>query len=216
MITGMVHDAALLVPGPGTTNSPYPEGAIMDNPAETVPIESAKAQVRLGIRRLALLHLAFSETLMEELGREVGRKLIVKAIRNFGTKIGVATREAALRRGDALTPENRSGGKNDYPSLGTHDRSEQLVVDGEQRMRAYGCELEKVWKEYGREDLGRLYCIVDLAQSMAYNPEQKFVHTKAEPDHDSCCEFVYRPTTPEERDAFARGVAWEDMDFGNH
>jgi len=38
---------------------------------------------------------------------------------------------------------------------------------------------------------------------MAFNPELKFVHTKALPDGDPYCELVIRPTTEGDRKTFA-------------
>ena len=58
--------------------------------------------------------------------------------------------------------------------------------------------MAKVFKEYQREDLGQLYCLVDPAQLMAYNPAIKWVHRKNELKGDDCCELVVRETT--ERD----------------
>ena len=69
--------------------------------------------------------------------------------------------------------------------------------------RAYGCAMAKVWKEYGEETLGRLYCYVDPAKYMAYNPNYKLAHTHALPDGDSYCEFCIKKTTPQERRAFS-------------
>lgn len=181
----------------------------------SVSLEQARSEVGKAIRRLALLHLAFSETLVKELGDEQGKRLIVKAMRNFGQKIGGAAREAALARGDALTAAAYRGGRNEYPSLGTHVGVEPVVVNGEPRTRAYGCLLEKVWKEYGGEELGRLYCLVDVSQFMAYNPELKHVHIKAEPDGDPYCELAIRKTTEQERADFDSDADWSYIDFGN-
>ncbi|GAI30170.1 unnamed protein product, partial [marine sediment metagenome] len=53
-----------------------------------------------------------------------------------------------------------------------------------------------------KDDLGRIYCYVDPASTMAYNPEFKIVHTKAVPDGDEFCELALRPTTEKERQDF--------------
>ena len=57
-------------------------------------------------------------------------------------------------------------------------------------------------KEYGEEKLGRLYCYVDPAKYMAFNPGFKMIHLKALPDGDGCCEFVVKPTSAKEREDF--------------
>jgi hypothetical protein len=180
---------------------------------ETISVEKARSEVVLAVRRLALLHLAFCQTLVENLGDERGRTLIVKAIRRYGEWNGTEARKAAVERGAPLTPENYFGGKNDFPSIGMHDRTEYVTVDGERRARGYGCTLAKVWREYGDSALGRLYCLVDPAQVMTYNPEIKFVHTKAVPDGDVYCELAFRATTQEEKDAWIQDDGWEQMDL---
>ena len=39
------------------------------------------------------------------------------------------------------------------------------------------------------EELGRLYCYVDSAKSMATDPSRKLIHTACEPLGDGCCAF---------------------------
>ncbi len=84
-----------------------------------------------------------------------------------------------------------------------HTGNEDVEVKGEKRHRAYGCMMARVWKEYGEETLGRLYCYVDPAKYMAYNPDYKLGHTKALPDGDEFCEFCIRKTTSKEQEDFA-------------
>lgn len=43
---------------------------------------------------------------------------------------------------------------------------------------AHGCVLAKVWLEYGEEKIGRLYCHMNVAKYMGYNPNYKLIHTK--------------------------------------
>jgi hypothetical protein len=102
------------------------------------------------------------------------------------------------------TPENFSKGKYfSVPSFGMHERHETVKVKGEPRVRAYKCVLGEVWKEYGESKLGRLYCYVDPAKYMAYNPKYKLMHIKATPDGDDYCELTVRPTTEKERKDFS-------------
>ena len=58
---------------------------------------------------------------------------------------------------------------------------EVIEVAGEKRIRAYGCVMGKVWDKLGEGELGRLYCYVDLAKYMAFNPNFKLIHTKVLP-----------------------------------
>ena len=182
---------------------------------ETIILQQAEDEIRLVTRRLALLHLAFAETLVQEFGDARGRELVVKAIRNYGCKIGEMAREAALEQGLPLVPENYDAGGPNWPSIGTHDAVEAVEVDGERRSRVHGCVLAKVWREQGEDALGRLYCLIDAAKMMAYNPTFKTIHLKAEPDGDECCEMVLRETTEREREDFCQDRDWSYADAGD-
>jgi hypothetical protein len=174
----------------------------------SIPLEDAKRQVALVSRRLGLLHLAFAEILVRHLGEEEGKKMTARAIKEYGRMVGEKKRELALGEGKELTPETFLA-LSDLPSIGMHDQIEDVEVDGENRIRAHGCVMGKVWKELGKDDLGRSYCMIDPASCMAFNPELKFVHTKALPDGDPFCELVIRPTTADDKKTFAS----EDTDW---
>ena len=45
-----------------------------------VDLKDAKEQVEKATRRIALLHLSYAKTIIEELGPEKGERLILKAI----------------------------------------------------------------------------------------------------------------------------------------
>jgi hypothetical protein len=47
---------------------------------ELVPLKEAKKQVETAITRIALLHLAFSKTLVEEIGANMGKELITRSV----------------------------------------------------------------------------------------------------------------------------------------
>jgi len=95
------------------------------------------------------------------------------------------------------------GSTEDLPMYGMHERTEVLNVEGQRRTRAYGCVMGKVWRELGAGDLGRIYCYVDPAKYMAYNPDFKLIHYKALPDGDEYCELGVVPTTEKDREEFA-------------
>ena len=181
---------------------------------ELISLEQAKVEVGKAVRRLALLHLAFAETIVKEVGEEAGKALIVKAMRNYGMKIGGKARREAQELGLPLTPETFSKVPGEgLPAFGTHSSIEYIEKNGEMVVRAKDCLWAKVFKEYGNEELGRLYCLVDPAQFMSFNPETKFVHLKTEPDGDDCCELVFRKTTEQERKDFEKDRDWSYMDF---
>lgn len=182
----------------------------MTNSQETVSLEEAREQVSKVCRRLGLLHLSFAKTLVEELGEKKGKQLVLKAIKDYGTRIGEEIKATVTNQGLDNNPMNY---KEDLPLYGMHDRSETVEIDGEKRTRLYGCVMGKVWNELGAGELGRLYCYVDPAKYMGFNPNFKLIHTKALPDGDEYCELALRPTTEQERKDFAdKDKDWSYID----
>ena len=184
----------------------------MPEKEQMVPLAEAKRQIEVTCERLALLHLAFARTIVDELGEEQGKKLVLKAIKNYGTKVGKEARRKVTALGLPPLPENY-GKAADLPGYGMHEGTEKVVVDGESRSRAYGCVMGKVWVEQGEAELGRLYCYVDAAKYMAFNPDFKLIHTKALTDGDEYCELCVRPTTRQEKQDFEDDDAdWSYID----
>jgi hypothetical protein len=184
-----------------------------------ISINEATQALESASRRIALLHLSYAKAIIEELGEVKGTKLISKAIKDFGTKIGEKTREEVLKKGLEPIPENFSKGVSytipNFPGL--HEGREKVEVGGVKRSRAFGCMLAKVWEEYGEEKLGRLYCFMDVAKYMGYNPNYKYAHAKAIPDGDECCEFEVKATTEQERkDFFDKDKDWFYIDKINN
>ncbi|UCH01687.1 MAG: hypothetical protein JSV20_07530 [Candidatus Bathyarchaeota archaeon] len=156
---------------------------------QMVPLIEAREQVEIAITRLALLHLAFSKTLIEKLGDEKGNELILKSIMEYGKRIG-----------DRITR-----GLPDLPKYGIH-RSRR-------NGKVFGCVLAEVFQEYGEEDVGCLYCYVDAAKSMATNPKRKLIHGECAACGDEYCSFKVVPTTEkEQRDFKNRGKEWKYVD----
>lgn len=165
-----------------------------------VQLEDAKDQVRKVCARLALLHYAFAKTLFDELGGEKGKQLTMNAIKLYSRTIGENVRERIKSQGLPNSTENY---KEDLPLYGMHDGAELVEVDGELRIRAFGCVMGKVWRELDMESLGRIYCYVDPVKYMAYNPDFKLIHCKTMPDGDDYCELAVRPTTDQDKVEFA-------------
>ncbi len=184
------------------------------NSEEQVSLEVAKEQVALVSRRLGLLHLAFAEVLVDEFGEDAGKKIVAKAIKEYSRKIGDAKRMRIQEMG--LKPNGQTFFEvSDLPSFGMHEGFEMVEVEGETRIRAYGCVMGRVWEEFGGNDLGRIYCYVDPASSMAFDSGCKFVHTKALPDGDEYCELVMRPTTSKDREEFdSEDTDWDSIEGG--
>ena len=179
---------------------------------EQIPRRQAEAEVALAVERVALLHLAYAEMLVDEFGEARGRELAVKAIRRYGEKIAAKARQGAQAQGLPLEPEHYGAGGPNWPSLGAADEVKQSEVEGETRTTIHGCGLAKTFREQGGESLGRLYCLVDAAKMMAYNPAYKVIHLQAEPDGDERCELVLRETTERERDDFGADRDWSYLD----
>jgi hypothetical protein len=184
----------------------------MTDEEATIPLSQARQEVATVCRRLGLLHLAFAQVLVDEMGDTEGKRLIIKAIESYSRMIGEKKKQLLAEQGLEPNLENLAKVR-DIPTIGMHDRVEHVEVDGERRSRAYGCVMAQVWHEYGKDDLGRLYCYVDPASVMAYNPDMKLVHTQAEPDGDDYCELVIRPTTEQEREEFSLEKSdWSQVD----
>ena len=155
---------------------------------ETVPKKEAMQQLRNMISRTALLHYAFTQTLIEELGEKKGKALALKAIKRYGGFVGQKAMKKAQEKGLPFTRENF---QDDLPSLGWHSR-EKVVVDGENRARVHTCYLADTWKDLGSPEIGRLYCFVDQAKYETFNPDLECVHTKNVLDGDPFCELAVR------------------------
>jgi predicted ArsR family transcriptional regulator len=154
---------------------------------ETVDRDQAFREVVSIIRRAALIHYHYAKTVIDELGKEKGEKLVLKAIRAYGAAVGSKVREQALAKGLDLALENY---QEDLPSLGWE--IEPVLVDGEPRARVRECHLAKVWQEQGEPAIGRLYCHMDQAKFTAYNPDLECVHEKNVLDGDPYCELAVR------------------------
>ncbi|MCK4513403.1 L-2-amino-thiazoline-4-carboxylic acid hydrolase, partial [bacterium] len=145
-------------------------------------------------RRVGLRHRCYARRLVRELGEERGRELIEQSIWDYGTEVGKATRRRVEELGLEPTPANMGRGSDLSPIGFDHRR---VNVNGEFRIQSLNCVLADVWREYGEEELGQLYCLVDPAKMQAYSPELTLVHTKRIPLGDECCELAVRSVAAE-------------------
>jgi len=180
--------------------------------AEFVPLSKASQGVRCLGLRLALLHMTYAEAITEALGEEKGRKLIMKVIKRYSVRQGEKMKQEVLSKGLEPTIENYGAGESyvlpTFPGL--HEKLEVVEEGGVTKYRCTNCACAELWKEYGKLELGRLYCYVDMARTMGYDPNYKFVHTKSIPDGDDYCELEVKKTTAQEREDFFS----EDRDWG--
>ena len=155
---------------------------------ETISRHEAAEQMKNMVKRTALLHSAFTETLIAELGEEKGKALARKAIKRYGDSVGRQAKQRAETKG---LPNTRENFQDDLPSLGWPKR-EKVEVEGEKRARVHVCYLAEAWKEWGVPEIGRLYCFVDQAKYESFNPELQCVHVKNVLDGDPYCEIAVR------------------------
>ena len=66
---------------------------MMTEKKELISQEEASQQVKSMITRAALIHYAFTKTLIEELGEKKGKELARKAIQLYGEWVGKRVRE---------------------------------------------------------------------------------------------------------------------------
>lgn len=164
------------------------EENLTTNNEEMVPLSEAENEVKVVTQRLALLHLAYAKTLVNEFGWKHGKRLVLQAIKEYGLRVADRTQR----------------GVQGLPKYGFWENRE-----GKPRL----CELGKLVLEYGEGDIGSLYCLIDAAKTMAMNPREKLIHTKCLPLGDEHCEFATVPTTEKDRaDFFAENRDWSHID----
>ena len=184
----------------------------MTDKEELIPLKDAIWQVEAAVRRLALIHLGYSKALVKELGEEKGKELIVKSMMEYGKLVG----------------EQAKKGRQDLPYYGFHDKytyGDLEFIDTRKspatrgkdfdfsQYKVYGCGLAKTMLEFDEEDLGRLYCFVDSAKSMAADPDQKLIHRACVLCGDGYCSFDVAPTTEKEKEDFLNNAEdWKEVD----
>jgi hypothetical protein len=144
---------------------------------EMVSLSEAENEVKVVTKRLALLHLAYARTLVDEFGWERGKQLVLNAVKEYGRRVAERTKQ----------------GHQSLPKFGFWERRE-----GKPSL----CELGKIVLEYEERDIGSLYCLIDPAKTMWANPDEKLVHTKCMTVGDEHCEFETVPTSKEDRENF--------------
>jgi nitroreductase len=159
----------------------------MEHKDEGVSKKESLENVGRALRRGALIYHYFCETLVEELGEKRGKELIRKAVDAYGERIGLEAKKKAQEKGSALTPDNF---ESDLPDEAWN--TEQVIVDGEERVRVHFCPLAAEWLSWGNPRNARLYCYVDQAKMKGFNPEYEYIHEKNLLDGDPYCELVVR------------------------
>lgn len=152
-----------------------------------VPLSEAANEVKVVTQRLALLHLAFSRTIVDTLGWEMGKQLILDSMKQYGEYVAERTKQ----------------GHQGLPRYGFWEtRGDKPPL----------CELGKIMLEMGEPELGAMYCLIDPAKTMAADLSQKMIHTRCMIlGHDEC-QFDTIPTSLEEQESFKKGCDWTSVD----
>ncbi|NHJ47647.1 MAG: hypothetical protein FK733_07660 [Asgard group archaeon] len=155
-----------------------------DDNKEIITLAEAKEEMEVAMTRLALMHLSFSKILVDEFGKEKGRELILKAITEYGSRIGKII---------------KAGGR-DLPKFGVHTGEVYQTEEGDYVVS--GCVLAKVFKQYDELELGSLYCYVDPSKSMSADISEKLIHKTCEACGDDKCTLAIVPTSEEDKKHF--------------
>ncbi|MBD3173452.1 hypothetical protein GF326_13400 [Candidatus Bathyarchaeota archaeon] len=154
---------------------------------ELVPLAEAENEVKVVTQRLALLHLAFSKSIVDSLGWETGKQLILDSVKLYGEYVAERTKQ----------------GYQGLPKYGFWERREG---------KPHLCELGKIMLEMDEPELGAMYCLIDPAKTMAADNSEKMIHTRCMIlGHDEC-QFDTVPTSEEDKNSFKKGEDWSHVD----
>lgn len=156
--------------------------------------EEALIAIEGALSRIALLHVSFSKTIIDELGEEKGKNLIIKSIIEYGHRMVGRVKKA-------------------LPGLTELGLYEEVGMTKEGVDYSKGCALAKVFREQDAMDVGYLYCYVDPAKAMAWDLDAKIVHLTSQACGDEDCKVEILQTTDEEKKDFTqRARAWRKVD----
>ncbi|NLN83909.1 MAG: L-2-amino-thiazoline-4-carboxylic acid hydrolase [Firmicutes bacterium] len=154
-------------------------------------IEAAWTQdVRLAVRRMALLYHSMTTNLIAEFGEEKAEELTRKIVWDYGTLCGQAVRDAVLAEGKPLTYENFRSVP-DLPSKGWEHGS-YTDENGETLTTVSYCPVADYFAQY-KTPLARLYCLVDPSKYEGYDPTHTMRHGKHVMDGDEFCLILVEP-----------------------
>ena len=156
----------------------------MSNPEEKVneemvSREEASAQVRSLANMFGLMFYHFASLLVEEFGEEKGKELVNEVVKRYGFDRGQRFREKAIAMGLEPVLENFKKVQ-DVPTLGWGGPSRETY-----------CPFAEVWIEKGAEDLGKLYCEVDIWKYVPCDPGIRVKRVKSVLEGDERCVYDY-------------------------
>ena len=159
-----------------------------------IPETEARDQVRQAVRMMAALYYHMGNNIIGALGEEEGRKLIAKAVAEYGEERGAAHREAVLAATGRAEPFDYVN-KGDLPRLGW-DTAVPADQENPTHKLVLHCPLAAYWREKGFAETGAVYCGVDQAKYRAFHPDAELVHLRNLQWGDECCEMVCRVRKP--------------------
>ena len=163
--------------------------------AEKISKKEAEEQVLLLARRCASLYQSFAETLVNELGEQKGKELILKAIEDYGTKSGTQVKGKVDDNGEPRDVTHYFK-NSDLPKLGW--QSKTFRSSGKIIKHIDYCPMAEYWLEEMDPDLARLYCYVDQVKYDTYNPALNFKCEQNVLDGTERCVHSFDPQDTDE------------------
>lgn len=148
--------------------------------SEMLSKEDCRQQVRRMGNLFGLLYYHFAKTLVNELGYQKGKELILKAVHSYGTENSQEIREKVLAQGLDLTMENFFKFQ-PLPELGWESNEESVTY----------CSYAEPWIARTEHEIGKLYCEVDFAKVKAYNPKIRVKRATTILDGEPCYSYIF-------------------------
>ena len=137
-------------------------------------------------RLMATLYYFMAKEVIETLGEEKGREIIRRAVWKFGFYRGAKIREAVDKQG--LEPNLETLVQYyDLPASNLVQAEVDVSSNNYSETTRY-CTFAEVWKAFGAEALGLIYCEQDFALAAGFNEEIKCERPSnmMEPGSDKC------------------------------
>ena len=151
-----------------------------------------KSEVTDAVQRMAdftaLLYYHLTKATIEEYG-DGAKKTIKKAIREFGLERGRNISVKVKAAGEELTIDNLDKFY-DMPIAVGWGPEPKYDESGRKHSCTKSCTFADLWISKNWEEIGQIYCEVDLAIRLGYNPDIIYTPTKNILAGDPCCESI--------------------------
>lgn len=153
---------------------------------------SNKSEVTDAVQRMAdftaLLYYHLTKAMMEDFG-DSAKETINKAIKEFGLERGRNIAEKVKAAGEELTIDNLDK-YYDMPIAAGWGPEPKYDESGRKHSCTKSCTFADLWLSKNWDEIGKIYCEVDPAIRLGYNPDIIYTPTKNILDGDSCCESI--------------------------